>query len=1262
MLTESLASRRRFSRVGIFGVLATLVWMMFAVERPVRAADSPTIWTPGVRDPARGLNGRWEHGLSRRRQGLRKTRGRDPGAVLPLLGLVSDLSGEIPVARLTEFVRGVAGDRKRDPLVRSYAAHMLAQFREQVGDPAEARDTLEREGFLLAWQYVGPFDNAGKAGDDATYGPQTDPFHPDQVFQGVVAGEPLGWRMYDYAGLPRAGYISFDEFIQPNEHVVAYATTWVKVARATQATLHLGTGGAYRLWVNGTLAGKGDAYRTPHPLQDAHPVALQPGWNRFLLKVSTADQLWGFTARISAPDGAPLVGVGAGVGAQVTAEPQSVVTNAGVTARVGPARSLRSVLEERWRRRKRPADGLALVRFYRHTRPFDAEDETIVELARLVDERLQTADTAWALAVVDTDSNRSRTALENAIARAGQESRPRLRSRLLSELAWREGSLGLERRARDLFAQARAAAPDDAVIELVEASLLAEDGFPRAALAWVQDIAGRYPESETVQRELVDRLLAEGHIDRGLAVLGRLAATGDPALNLRRIALLVRLGRLEEAVGGARDLAARTPALPSVHAKVAHLEEARGQMDGARNALARALALAPLDPDLHGALGQLALRSVDRSGAVTSFRRSLALRPQQPELRDLLAWLEQRKDVDLLARYGADLATVGARRSPPNFRGKSAGILHHRVAVRVLPNGLSERLDHRIIRILDERGARGQAVQAVAYDPAETYVEVRRARVLRGDGSIEDLGETRTTSLAQAGYRMYYDQRRKQVVFAGLRPGDTLEVAFVHRDVAARNKFDEYFGDVFPLQGTEPRAHVEYVLEAPTGKALHFNVPVSKKKSRDGKQVIYRYAEKDVEGIKPEPRMPGWTEIARFLHVSTYASWKDVGAWYWDLVKDQLVVDEAIRKAVADATRGVRASDHESLVHALYTHVVRNTRYVGLEFGIHGYKPYRTTDVHSRRFGDCKDKASLLKVMLAEAGVESHLVLVRTRDQGTIDQGPASLSVFNHAIVYVPELDLYLDGTAEWAGPTELPANDQGATVLVVEDGRDARFTRIPFSPPGNNRRSNTGTVEVARDGSARLRQTTTIHGSDASAIRYAFQSEEERLERFTKLMGGTFAGVEVATVRAPAIDDIRQPVRLEADMRVPAFARSAGVALEFPVLGHGSSLAQGWAAQARRTHPLVLEVPSVDEDRVELKAPPGFRFGRSPEPRLVKTGVGSFELTIDVGTDRRQASVRSRIELSKHRIEPSQYGDFRDFLREVDAALEQTFELTPEK
>ncbi|MCA9655104.1 MAG: DUF3857 domain-containing protein, partial [Myxococcales bacterium] len=676
-------------------------------------------------------------------------------------------------------------------------------------------------------------------------------------------------------------------------------------------------------------------------------------------------------------------------------------------------------------------------------------------------------------------------------------------------------------------------------------------------------------------------------------------------------------------------------------------------------------ALAPHAADLHTSMGSLLLRSGSRAGAIAAFERSLELRPQQPELRDLLASLDTGRTDDLLARYDVELAELGKLPTPKAWKGKDAGILHHRVVVHVLPNGLTERLDHRIIRVLDDRGIRSQSAQGMAYDPAESTVEVRRARVHRKDGTIEELGQTRIYSVASAGYRMYYDQRQVLVQFPGLRVGDTLEVAFLRRDVAARNMFDEYFGDLMPLQGDEPRRRVEYVLEAPSDKPLYFNREVERTPSEDGKTTTYRVVEQDVPGIKGEAAMPGWTEVAKFLHVSTYENWDDVGRWYWNLVREQLVVDEKIREGVREALAGLSPdADERAKVEAIYRHVVRNTRYVGLEFGIHGYKPYRTTDVYSRRFGDCKDKASLLKVMLGEAGIDSNLVLVRTRDLGTLPEEPASLAAFNHAITYVPSLDLFLDGTAEWSGPGELPSSDQGATVLVVEDGKGASFRRIPMSQAADNGRRTTQRIALAPDGSSRIDHELEVWGGGAAAVRYRFQSPEQRKERLTSAFGDVFPGVEVQRVDAPALDDILRPAELSAELTVPTFATQQGEGeakrLRFFALGRDSRLTAALASTTEREHDLVLDLPSVEVNEIHYVLPPGHAMSRMPANKTIDTEVGRFSLEVSEASD--GAQVRSRLELTQPRITPAQYDAFRQFLRQVDASLEQSFEVSVQR
>src|SRR5205085_2333959 len=104
--------------------------------------------------------------------------------------------------------------------------------------------------------------------------------------------------------------------------------------------------------------------------------------------------------------------------------------------------------------------------------------------------------------------------------------------------------------------------------------------------------------------------------------------------------------------------------------------------------------------------------------------------------------------------------------------------------------------------------------------------------------------------------------------------------------------------------------------------------------------------------------------------------------------------------------------------------------------------------VYARRFGDCKDKASLLIALLRTAGIRAEFALVRTRRAGALAAETPSVAIFNHAVAYLPDHDLWLDGTAEYASTRELPLDDQGALAVTISDPGTATLRHIPASGP----------------------------------------------------------------------------------------------------------------------------------------------------------------------------------------------------------------------
>jgi hypothetical protein len=84
----------------------------------------------------------------------------------------------------------------------------------------------------------------------------------------------------------------------------------------------------------------------------------------------------------------------------------------------------------------------------------------------------------------------------------------------------------------------------------------------------------------------------------------------------------------------------------------------------------------------------------------------------------------------------------------------------------------------------------------------------------------------------------------------------------------------------------------------------------------------------------------------------------------------------------------------------------------------------------------------------------------------------------------------------------------------------------------------------------------------------------------------------------------------------------------------------------------LVLGYPWRHEEQVNYAFPAGVRILHLPAARKVESPFGEFTLAVEASPDGRVIAIRSVLLVAKYRVEPSEYADFRAFLRDTDAAL----------
>ncbi|TNF26026.1 MAG: DUF3857 domain-containing protein, partial [Deltaproteobacteria bacterium] len=634
-----------------------------------------------------------------------------------------------------------------------------------------------------------------------------------------------------------------------------------------------------------------------------------------------------------------------------------------------------------------------------------------------------------------------------------------------------------------------------------------------------------------------------------------------------------------------------------------------------------------------------------------AFDRALELAPQNRDLADYRRTLVAGRS--LADRFAEPLDAVLAGPAPPPSP-QGAVYLLEKHAVTVFPSGLSSRFRQVVLRIDADRIKDAFQQMVFPFTPGEDRIEILEAEVVHPDGS-----RSRPSAVfdhqpgKQSG--VYTLTALKVVRFDTLSAGDVVHVQLRQDEVGERNVFGDFFGVLLPLSSAVPKARVEVVVDAPAERPLYAHgervgAPETAVDPATGRQTL-RWTVRSLPAIPLEPDMPGFGDVGAYVNVSTFASWKALTDWYRDLVLPQLALSPELVATARSLVAGQETVRDK--VAAIQRWVVKKTRYVGIEFGIHGFKPYKVTEIVKRGYGDCKDKASLLVAMLREVGVDAEFVLVRTRDLGTLADTPATLWDFNHAIAYVPELDAYIDGTSEFAGLGELPDLDQGALVLRVDlfdpEGAAPTLTHIPVAPPAVNASVARTTYTLSVNGDATATFDETIGGSDAPTLRGRLQDEALRDERVAAIIASQHPGAEASDITYAHLDTLGEPVHIALKARLPGFGRRSGDTLEIPLTLSPGQLLERWGVLASRLQPLVLDHTQHEEEHVEVRLPPGLGAPTLPPPVALKTPFGEYSLTFTPADG--GYVIETRLVVSTVRVLPHEYPAFRAFLEDIARA-----------
>ncbi len=396
-----------------------------------------------------------------------------------------------------------------------------------------------------------------------------------------------------------------------------------------------------------------------------------------------------------------------------------------------------------------------------------------------------------------------------------------------------------------------------------------------------------------------------------------------------------------------------------------------------------------------------------------------------------------------------------------------------------------------------------------------------------------------------------------------------------------------------------------------------------------------RWEIKDMPALDLENQhaTPPWSALAARMSVKWGDSavkgvdnqWRAIGLWQQQLEEHRAdPTPEIVAKAQA-LTAGV--PDFYSRLSRITDYIQKNIRYFIVAKGIGGWQAHYAGDIYRNRYGDCKDKTTLLISMLQAIGVHAYYLHVDSR-RGIIDPETPSLAG-NHMITAIElpagEADprlvarvkaasgktlLIFDPTDEVTPIGLIRAQLQGAWGNLA-DGQGSQVLQMPVLPPASAGLNRTGSFALAADGTLTGDLHEAFIGDDATSERWFLKDNDSReiREKLEQGIGADLPGLAFKGFEFHGAADLDKPLDLDLRFTVATYAHPAGplLLLRPHVLGSHAHVVPEVMEGKPRLYPIELGHPGRWHDSFDIAIPSGYIVDEIPNPVDIDLDFASY-------------------------------------------------------
>jgi hypothetical protein len=353
--------------------------------------------------------------------------------------------------------------------------------------------------------------------------------------------------------------------------------------------------------------------------------------------------------------------------------------------------------------------------------------------------------------------------------------------------------------------------------------------------------------------------------------------------------------------------------------------------------------------------------------------------------------------------------------------------------------------------------------------------------------------------------------------------------------------------------------------------------------------------------------------------------WKAIGAWVTKLESGRPDPTPEITARAQALIAG--EPDFYARLSRITESIQHEIRYFIVLRGIGGLQAHYAGDIYRNRYGDCKDKTTLLISMLQVAGIHAYYMPVDDR-RGVVDPDDPSL-LGNHMItaIEIPaevqdarlkavvkakngKRYLIFDPTNERTPVGDLPAYEQGGYGLLAA-GDASQVMQLPILAPDASGAERVGEFKLAADGALSGSVETTRMGDEGGDVRQRLKQDDQKElhDGLERSLGQDIPGVSLIQFKYDEPKELDKPVKLHYELSAQQYARQAGPLLLVRPRVVGSDALP--SDNKPRTVPIDLEATGRWRDSYDIALPDGYAVDEVPDPVKLDLDFASYHSSV---------------------------------------------------